>query len=313
MSANGNGGQILVLVDGSPGSRCAADAAVEIARGLGRPLAILGVTGAAAADAQIADAVAQVRALAAERVASVDAIQSTGDVLDVAGKRVAETPTALVVLGANPRPGEPGHAVAGGIWRLVRSLPPPVMVVPEGSPPVRRIVFCSGGERFTDEGARMTAALAAALGASVTLFHVSPQIPEIYSGPLGRDASPERFLESNSRLARNLRRQLDLFRAAGARVVFELATGDVIDRVLQQLRASRADLLVVGSSPARGPIRSYVLGDVAREIAGRSGRAFLVVRPRQPGFWKGLWRSLRERGAPETPPLSPADPAPGKD
>ncbi|HKD12183.1 MAG TPA: universal stress protein [Thermoanaerobaculia bacterium] len=304
MSAEPEKGQILVLVDGSAGSRAAASAAVEIARALGRPLAILGVTGAGAADARIAEAVAQARALATERVGAVDAIQSTGDVLEVARKRVSETPTTLVILGADPKPGHFLRLAGGHIWRVVRALAPPVLIVPAGSAPPSKILFCSGGERFTDEGARMVGRLAAGLGAPVVLLHVSPQIPEIYSGPLGRDASPEKFLESNSRLARNLRRQLEIFRAAGAQVSFRLAWGDVADRVVEELRASASDLLVVGSSPARGGISAYVLGDVAREIAGRAGRAVLIVRPRQPGFWAELWRSLREGPAEEGPPAT---------
>ncbi|HMF09136.1 MAG TPA: universal stress protein [Thermoanaerobaculia bacterium] len=307
MSAEPKQGQILVLVDGSAGSRAAASAAVEIARALGRPLAILGVTGAGAPDPAIAEALGQARTLATERVAAVDAIQSTGDLLEVARKRVSETPTALVVLGADPKPGHFLRLGGGRVWRMVRALAPPVLIVPAGSDPLSRILFCSGGERFTDEGARMVGELAAALGAPVILLHVSPQIPEIYSGPFGRDAGPEQFLGSNSRLARNLRRQLEIFRAAGAQASFRVAWGDVIDRVLEELRASEAGLLVVGSSPPRGRIGAYVLGDVAREIAGRAGRAVLIVRPRQPGFWAELWRSLREGAAEEAPPAS--DPA----
>jgi nucleotide-binding universal stress UspA family protein len=302
VSAEPEQGQILVLVDGSTGSRAAASAAIEIARALGRPLAILGVTGTGATGAPIVEAVSQARALATESVSAVDAIQSTGDVLEVARKRVSETPTALVVLGADPRPGQFLRLGGGHIWRMVRALAPPVLIVPAGSAPVSRILFCSGGERFTDEGARMVGELAGALGAPVLLLHVSPQIPELYSGPLGRDAGPEQFLESNSRLARNLRRQLEIFRAAGAQASFRLAWGDVVERVLEELRTSAADLLVVGSSHARGGIRAYVLGDVAREIAGRAGRPVLIVRPRQPGFWAELWRSLREGAAEEAPP-----------
>jgi nucleotide-binding universal stress UspA family protein len=301
VSAEPEKGQILVLVDGSAGSRAAAAAAVEIARALGRPLAILGVTVAGAADAPIAAAVGEARSLASGRVAAVDAIQSTGDVLEVARRRISETPTALVVLGADPRPGPFPRLAGGQAWRMVRALASPVLIVPAGSSPPSKILFCSGGERFTDEGARMVGELAAALAAPVLLLHVSPQIPELYSGPLGRDASPENFLESNSRLARNLRRQLEIFRAAGAQASFRLAWGDVVDRVVEELRARASDLLVVGSSPARGEISAYVLGDVAREIAGRAGCAVLIVRPRQPGFWAELWRSLREGAAEETP------------
>ncbi len=299
MSETAAPGQVLVLVDGSPGSDAAARAAVEIAGALRRPLAILGVSTGPSGHTAIAEAVARAQVEARERVPSVDAIQSTGEVLDVARRRVLETPTLLVVLGAHPRPGDVRQPVAARIWRMIRALSPPVLIVPAGSRPIRKILFCSGGERFIEEGARFTASLAAALSARVVVFHVGPRVPGFYGG-FDDEESPERFLGSNSRLARNLRRQVEIFRAAGADAVFHVSEGDVVSEMLAEIRREDSDLVVVGSSPTRGAIRTYVLGDFAREIAGRSGRAFLVVRSRQPGFWSELWRTLKE-GAPEEP------------
>jgi nucleotide-binding universal stress UspA family protein len=288
--------QILVLVDDSEGSKAAASIALQVARGLSRPLAILGVSSRREQDALIASAVAGVQERARETVAGVEAIQSTGEILDVALRRVSETPTALVVLGSNPRRGELRQAVAARVWRLVKSLPPPVMVVPARWEAIRRVLFCTGGERFIEEGARFTASICAALSAHATVFHVSPSVPQIYGGQFPREAeSPEVFLASNSRLARNVRRQVEIFRSAGVETDFHVAGGDVLAAVLGELRRSGADLLVVGSPASHRTIPVSVLGDIAREIAGRSGRPFLVVRSRLRGFWSELWRALTQR------------------
>jgi nucleotide-binding universal stress UspA family protein len=298
MSETARRGQILVLVDDSEGSKAAASIAVQVARGLGHPMAILGVSNRRDQDALIAGAVAAVQEKAREAVGEVEAIQSTGEILEIARRRVSETPTSLVVLGSNPRAGELRQPVAARIWRLIQSLSPPVMVVPAGGDGIRRLLFCTGGERYIQEGARFTASLAAALSVSVTVFHVSPSVPAIYGGRLARDTdSPEQFLASNSRLARNIRRQVEIFRSAGVEADFRVAGGDVAAAVLAETRRGGADLLVVGSPRARGAIQVPLLGDVAREIAGRSGRPFLVVRSRPSGFWSELWRAMRQQAS----------------
>jgi hypothetical protein len=67
--------------------------------------------------------------------------------------------------------------------------------------------------------------------------------------------------------------------------------------LVRAIRRGNHDLLVVGSSPGRGTLRTYMLGDLSRDIVGRAGRAFLVLRSRPPGLLTEIWRSLKEGAA----------------
>jgi nucleotide-binding universal stress UspA family protein len=181
------------------------------------------------------------------------------------------------------------------VWRLVHSLEPPVLVTPPGGDSLSNALFCTGGERFIEDGARFAARLLAAAGASVTVLHVLPWIPGMYGDRIREEeADVEEFLATNSRTSRSVLRQVEIFRAAGVAATLRLATGDVAPRILEEVRRGGHDLLLVGSSPARGRLRTYMLGDLSRDIVGRSGIAFLVLRSKPPGFLTQMWRSLRE-------------------
>jgi nucleotide-binding universal stress UspA family protein len=286
-------GQILVLVDESPGARSAVRLSTEIARALGHTLTLLGVSSGAGEAAAIESALADARDHAKSRVASLEVVQATGELIEIARRRVSETTTDLVVLGANLRPTDPARAFAARIWRVVKALSPPVLVVPAGCESVQRCLFCTGGERFIEEGAAFAATVVAGLGAEVTVFHVSPHAPAMFGGRFEEEeASSDVFLATNSRVSRNVRRQIEIFRAAGARTDFRVAGGDVVGQVLEEIRSGRPDLVIVGSVPTRGRVQTYVLGDLTREIVSRARRSFLVLRSKAPGFWSEMWKSF---------------------
>ena len=290
--------RILALVDASAPAESAARAATEIAAALAAPLTILGVSTGSGEDAGLESALAAAYAHARGQVASVESVRATGNLFDVASRNASDTPTSLVVAGTHPGPAGARRVIGPTVWRLVRELSPPVLVTPPGEFSPKRALFCTGGERFIEEGARFAARLAAALGMNVTVFHVSPDLPGMYGDRLREgEVSPREFLASNSRLARNVRRQVEIFQRAGAAAELRLAAGDVVRCVLDEVRRGQQDLLIVGSSPRRGAIQTYMLGDKTREIVGLAARPFLVLRSQPPGFWTEIWRSLKEGAA----------------
>jgi len=307
--------RILVLADDSPGAAAAVRAGTRFAEGLGAPLAILGVARTAEEDSRIETALGSAFAAARERLPSVEVVRATGDLIETARRRLAESPSALVLLGARWKPGEGHRRIAPGVWRLVHSLEPPVLVTPPGDGEISRALFCTGGERFIEDGARFAAKLLAGVRASVTVLHVLPAIPGMYGDRMREEeADVADFLASNSRTSRNVRRQVEIFRSAGVAVELRLATGDVAPRIFEEIRRGNHDLLVVGSSPARGTLRTYMLGDLSRDIVGRAGRAFLVLRSRPPGLLTEIWRSLKEgaaEGSAESAASAESPPPPG--
>ncbi|MEP7132977.1 MAG: universal stress protein [Acidobacteriota bacterium] len=305
--------RILALVDASAPGESAARAAVELASALGAPLTILGVSAGSAQDEGLESALAAAYEQARARVPSVESVRATGNLLEVALRNTTDTPASLLVAGTHLRPAGVRGGIGPTVWRLVRELSPPVLVTPPGEFSPKKALFCTGGERFIEEGARFAARVAAALKIHVTVFHVSPDLPGMYGDRLREgEVSPREFLASNSRLARNVRRQVGIFERAGATAELRLAAGDVVRCVLEEVRRRKHDLLIVGSSPRRGAIQTYMLGDKTREIVSLSARPFLVLRSEPPGFWTEMWRSLKE-GAAGAGPDEPGAAAGGED
>jgi nucleotide-binding universal stress UspA family protein len=304
--------RILVLTDGSPAAETAVRLATEIAHALSASLTILGVSSDPSDDAAIAAAVSAAQAHARPRVPSLETVQATGDLFDVAARRTAESAPTLVVLGATRHTDHAGVRLPKRLWRIAKGLEPPVLAAVGPRTSIRKILFCSGGERYIEPGAELVARMAAALGAQVTVFHVVPHAPAMYGENFGREETdPEEFLRSNSRLARNLRRQVAIFRDAGVPVTFATGGGGVLPATLEKIRRTDADLVVTGSSPARGALGTYMLGNLTRDIITHANRPFLILRSRLPRFFEEIWRIVTEpseesrrraAGAISTPP-----------
>jgi hypothetical protein len=62
-------------------------------------------------------------------------------------------------------------------YEIIKAVEPPVLVAIGAHERLSRILLCSGGKRFIDDAVRLTATLAAALRAEVTLFHIMASLP----------------------------------------------------------------------------------------------------------------------------------------
>jgi nucleotide-binding universal stress UspA family protein len=67
--------------------------------------------------------------------------------------------------------------------------------------------------------------------------------------------------------------------ALGVAVEVRLREGSVLPEILSEIEQGGYDLTVTGSALSRS-LRTYVLGDISREIVNRAGCAVLVVRSR---------------------------------
>jgi len=109
----------------------------------------------------------------------------------------------------------------------------------------------------------------------------------------------DRLLESKSELGVNLRRQKESLGRLGVPTEVHVRHGIVIDQVFAEARAGDYDLIVTGSSQARGLLRHYIMGDLTRSILNHANCPVLVARGGQPAgagrFWGFLSRLFRTR------------------
>jgi nucleotide-binding universal stress UspA family protein len=87
----------------------------------------------------------------------------------------------------------------------------------------------------------------------------------------------EFLLRSQSELAQNLRREKETLESLGVRTEVKLRHGGVLDEILREIREGNYDLVVTGSALSRS-FRTYVLGDISREIINRATCAVLIAR-----------------------------------
>jgi nucleotide-binding universal stress UspA family protein len=199
----------------------------------------------------------------------------------------------LVVIGAR------WTGAVGHYWRskrtyeVVKAIQPAVLVAIGEQQQLNRFVVCTGGKEFIEQAVQFTGKLAAAVGASVTLLHVMAEPPAMFSDLVRMEENVDQLLQSNSELGTNLRHQKRELDRLGVSAEVHLRHGIVIDQVFEEVREGNYDLIVTGTSKARGLFRHYIMGDLTRDILNRANIPVLVARAGPPKPARTLWKAVR--------------------
>jgi nucleotide-binding universal stress UspA family protein len=161
---------------------------------------------------------------------------------------------------------------------VIKAIAPPVLVAMGEATQLKRFLVCTGGKHFIEDAVRLTGQLAACVGASVTLLHVMAEPPAIYADLVRLEEDVDALLQSGSELGLNLRAQKESLEKLGVSAAVRVRHGFVLDQVFEELRDGEHDLVVTGSSRARGPWRHYIMGDLTRSILNRADCPVLVAR-----------------------------------
>jgi nucleotide-binding universal stress UspA family protein len=161
---------------------------------------------------------------------------------------------------------------------------------------MKSLIVCTGGKKYIDAAVELTGKLAAAVGASVTLLHVMAEPPAIYSDLVRLEEDVEHLLQSGSELGRNLLAQKESLEKLGILVEVRVRHGFVVDQIFADVSERGHDLIVTGSSPTRGPLGHYIMGDLTREIVNRANVPVLVARSTKDGAAPpgGVWSTLKQ-------------------
>ena len=174
---------------------------------------------------------------------------------------------------------------SGGLyWRpektyeVIKAVPPPVLVAIGACKSVQRLLVCTGGKRYIDDAAQLAGEIAVCTGGTVTLLHVMAEPPAIYADLVRLEEDVNRLLASNSELGRNLRGQKESLEKLGLTVEVRVRHGLALDQIFTEVREGEHDLIVTGTSQARGTLRHYIMGDLTRGILNRADCPVLVAR-----------------------------------
>ena len=174
---------------------------------------------------------------------------------------------------------------SGGLyWRpektyeVIKAVPPPVLVAIGACDRVRRLLVCTGGKKYIDDAVQLAGEIAVCVKGTVTLLHVMAEPPAIYADLVRLEEDVDRLLGSESELGRNLRGQKESLEKLGLTVEVRIRHGLALDQIFAEVRDGKHDLIVTGTSQARGTFRHYIMGDLTRGILNRADCPVLVAR-----------------------------------
>jgi nucleotide-binding universal stress UspA family protein len=293
---------ILICSDGTPASEHAIHIGGLLAKATHARTTLLGIA------EQSVDEAALRQALDKQATALLNAgidpriVVGSGEPIRQILSETSANKYDLVVIGAR-------HKESSGLfWRsqrtyeLIKTIESPVMVAIGKRERLARFLVCTGGKYYIDEAVKLTANFAAALNAEATLLHVMPEPPAIFASLARMESDVDAVLASGSDLGRSLSAQRGAFQKLGVTVHIHLRHGFVVDEVFKEVNDGDYDVIVSGSSRARGPLRHYIMGDLTRSILNRSQCPVLVARSAGvksgAGFLARLWRRISNRAGP---------------
>lgn len=283
--------KLLLCTDGSAQAENAVRFGGMIAGKSQAEVTILAITEKTGEEDAIFESLRRAQQILKDHGVNAEVITKAGEPIEEIVKRTDETTYDLVVIGAVRKGTRGPFLMSAKAYKIIKAVAPPVLVVIGDRETIKRILICSGGEKYIDRAVQFSGAIARAAGASVTLFHVMAEPPAVYTDLIKMEEDVNLLLHSSSGLGENLRREKESLEGMGVTAEVRLRHGLVISEVFKEIRRGDYDLVVTGSSPESGNLRSYIMGNITREIVNRAECPVLVVRGgEEPG---GLTRSLK--------------------
>ena len=284
--------KILICSDGSNQAENAVRFASIIAEGSKADTTIFGITEKSGEEDKIFDSLRRSQQLLKEKGISAELIIKGGEPIEEILKRTEGTAYDLVVIGAARKGTRGPFLMSAKAYKIIKAVAPPVLVVIGSRERLNRVLVCSGGEKYIDRAVEFTGTIAKATHATVTLFHVMAEPPPVYSDLIKMEEDVNLLLHSNSGLGQNLRREKEDLQKMGVTSDVRLRHGLVVSEVFKEVRRGDYDLVVTGSSPEGGTLRTYIMGNITREIVNRAECPVLVVRGGEEPA--GIGRSLKD-------------------
>jgi nucleotide-binding universal stress UspA family protein len=285
--------KILICSDGTSAAETVIQLSGLLAEPLQAQIALLGIAETSGDEQSLREALREQAGSLHGRGISPDIIVQSGEPVRQILDQTSKSKYDLVVIGAR------WTGAVGDYWRstktyeVIKSVQPPVLVAIGESKRLKRFLVCTGGKEFIEQAVQFTGKLAAAMRVSVTLLHVMAEPPAMYADLVRLEEDVGQLLESKSELGTNLRRQRRELERLGVSAEVRLRHGIVIDQVFAEAHEGDYDLIVTGTSQARGLLRHYIMGDLTRSILNRANVPVLVARAGPPKPARTLWRAVK--------------------
>jgi nucleotide-binding universal stress UspA family protein len=285
--------KILVCSDGMPASENAIGLAALMAAPLNAEMTLLGIVEESSDERPLREALEKQALSLRTQNAQADIVVRAGEPVRQILGQTSDATYDLVLVGAR------WIGATGHYWRsertyeVIKAIQPPVLVAIGERRQLKRFLVCTGGKEFIEPAVQFTGEIAAAVDASVTLLHVMAEPPAIYVNLVALEENVDQLLKSKSELGTNLLREKEELEQLGVAAEVRLRHGIAIDQIFEEVRAGDYDLIVTGTSQARGLLGHYIMGDLTRSILNGANCSVLVARAGPPKPGRTLWKAIK--------------------
>ncbi|MEW6716585.1 MAG: universal stress protein [Chloroflexota bacterium] len=183
----------------------------------------------------------------------------------------------LVVVGARDHP-PLGVLLVGSVARqMVEKANTSVLLVRRPKEYVDRVLICTAGYRASERTVAVGAKLAQALQAEVTLLHCSGAAPHMYAGLTQVEETLAEFLQSDTPVARQLKKDAETLGSLNVETRLELRHGVIAEEILRANELTDFGLTVIGS-PLKRVANRLFLDEVPAQIVDHMVRPLLIVK-----------------------------------
>jgi len=158
--------KLLICTDGSAQAENAVRFGGLIAEKSAAQATILGITEKPGEEDAAFDSLRRAQQLLKERGVNAEVITKSGEPIEEIVKRTEETDYDLVVIGAVRKGTRGPFLMSAKAYKIIKAVAPPVLAVIGNRETIRRILVCSGGEKYIDRAVEFSGAIAKAAGAS---------------------------------------------------------------------------------------------------------------------------------------------------
>jgi nucleotide-binding universal stress UspA family protein len=217
-----------------------------------------------------------------------------GDPIRQIFNQAAEGNYEIAIIGARRLGHAESYCYSERTYEVIKAVPASVLIATGEFEQIKRILVCTGGKHYIEDAVQLTGEIAKCIGAAITLLHVMAEPPAMYADLVRLEEDVDRLLESDSELGVNLRGQKKSLEKIGVPVEVRVRHGIALDQIFAEIVEGHHDMIVTGSSLARGPLQHYIMGDLTRSILNRAGCPVLVARTGKAAtIPPGLWNSLK--------------------
>jgi nucleotide-binding universal stress UspA family protein len=160
---------------------------------------------------------------------------------------------------------------------ILPKMPGCTLIVKKPQQEINRILMLTGGLQVSESMIEIGARFARALESKVTLMHVAANVPSMYTGLDIIEETLEEMLQTDTPIARHLRRCAKLLDDYQIPSEIKLRHGEPVYEIVREVDRENYDFVIIGASGARIGFREWFLRNVTEEVIDTVGVPVMVV------------------------------------